>query len=99
MRWLAIFALASCAGRAPAPAPPSNRGGTDAPANAHELRLDIEHMPFEQAIAPTAAVDLVVESKIVSAEVIVDDKVVGYTPVRVRVSAGRHVVRVYAEGY
>ena len=98
MRAFAILALASCAARAPA-SPISNRGGTDASADPHELRLDVAHMPFEQAIEPAAPIDLVVESKVVSAEVIVDGKVVGYTPVRVRVPAGRHFVRVYAEGY
>ena len=99
MRAFFLLAIVACAARAPAPAAPSNHGGTDAPANAHELRLDVAHMPFEQSIDPTAAIDLVVESKIVSAEVILDGEVVGLTPVRVRVPAGHHDVRVYAEGY
>ena len=95
----ALLLLVACGGSPTHPAAPANRGGADGPASAHELRLDIDRMPSEQSIEPSTAIDLVVVSKIVSAEVIVDGKVVGYTPVRVRVAAGHHVVRVYAEGY
>jgi hypothetical protein len=95
-----VLALVACGGASTrAPAPPTNHGGIEAPSAAHELRLDITDLPHEVEIDPVAPIELVVTSRVTGAEVIVDGEVVGSTPVRVRVRAGKHQVRVHAEGY
>ena len=95
----ALLLLVACGGSPTHPAAPANRGGTPSPTPAHELRLDVTPGPSDIPIDPLAPIDLVVVSKIAGVEVLVDGKVVGVTPVRVRVPAGRHVVRTYAAGY